>query len=410
MKFQKEHRNLWVELRTKIVVIGQGYVGLPLSITAAESGFDVVGIEINEVKRAALNKAKSCTEDISDIRLCEQIRDGNYRVSDSYKEVETSEIIVICVPTPLTKNMKPDLSMLIEAATEVSKFLTTGSLVILESTVEPGVTRNVLAPILVSGSGLAIEEIDIAYSPERTDPSNELWNLTNTPKIISGLTLGSKNRAHKFYGTFIEVLKDCETTEIAETAKLLENTFRLVNISFINEFAMLCDKLEINVQKVIEAASSKPYGYMPFYPSIGIGGHCIPIDPHYLANKAREVGAKTRFIELADLINREMPDYFIAKASNILKGLSGKNILVVGVAYKANVSDVRETPVAALITGLRLKGAQVNWHDDLVQTWNGEVSVPLENLYDLAIIATPHKYLDFAKIDKTPMLNTRDFT
>jgi UDP-N-acetyl-D-glucosamine dehydrogenase len=396
-------------LRTKIVVIGQGYVGLPLSITAAESGFDVVGIEVNEIKRAALNKAKSCTEDISDIRLYKQIKDGNYRVSESYKEVETSEIIVICVPTPLTKNMKPDLSMLIEAATEVSKFLTTGSLVILESTVEPGVTRNILAPILVNGSRLAIEDIDIAYSPERTDPSNELWNLTNTPKIISGLTARSKNRAHEFYGAFIEVLKDCETTEIAETAKLLENTFRLVNISFINEFAMLCDKLEINVQKVIEAASSKPYGYMPFYPSIGIGGHCIPVDPHYLSNKAKEVGAKTRFIELADLINREMPDYFIAKASNILNGLSGKKILVVGVAYKANVSDVRETPVESLITGLRLNGAQVYWHDDLVQTWNGEVSVPLENRYDLAIIATPHKYLDFTKIDKTPILNTRDF-
>jgi UDP-N-acetyl-D-glucosamine dehydrogenase len=396
-------------LRTKIVVIGQGYVGLPLSIIAAESGFDVVGIEINETKRTALEKGKSCTEDISDFRLFKQIRDGNYKVSDSYKEVETSEIIVICVPTPLTKNRKPDLSMLIEAATKVSKFLTIGSLVILESTVEPGVTRNILAPILVNGSGLTFDEIDIAYSPERTDPSNEVWNLTNTPKIISGLTPRSKNRAHEFYSTFIEVLKDCETTEIAETAKLLENTFRLVNISFINEFAILCDKLDINVQKVIEAASSKPYGYMPFYPSIGIGGHCIPVDPHYLSNKAKEVGANTRFIELADLINREMPNYFITKASNILKGLSGKKILVVGVAYKANVSDVRETPVGSLITGLRINGAQVYWHDDLVQTWNGEVSVPLENQYDLAIIATPHKYLDFTKINKTPILNTRDF-
>ena len=397
-------------MNSKIAVIGQGYVGLPLAIAAAESGYNVLGIEINDEKKNALNNGKSSIEDISNLQVSGQIKKGNYRASSNYKEIAPCEIVIICVPTPLTDDLRPDLSILEEAATEVAKYLKFGSLVILESTVEPGITRNFLAPILVKGSKLELDAIDIAYSPERTDPSNTNWTLSNTPKIVSGLTLNSRVRAYEFYKAFVKSLQLCDSTEIAETAKLLENTFRLINISFINEFAILCDKLNIDVKKVIEAASSKPYGFMPFYPSVGIGGHCIPIDPHYLANKAREVGAQTKFIELADTVNREMPNYFVNKAAAFLKDLTHKQILVVGVAYKPNVSDVRETPVSALINGLRLKGATVFWHDELVQKWNGEFSVPLEDHYDLAIIATPHKYLDFTKLGKVPVINTTNFS
>lgn len=397
-------------MNKKIAVIGQGYVGLPLAIAAAENGYNVLGIEINEAKKNALNNGKSSTEDISDLRVGEQIKKGNYRSTSSYMEIDSCQIVIICVPTPLTSDMKPDLSMLEEAATEVAKHLKFGSLVILESTVEPGVTRNFLAPILEKRSKLGVGSIDIAYSPERTDPSNKKWTLSNTPKIVSGLTLNSRDRAHDFYKVFVNSLQLCDSTEIAEIAKLLENTFRLINISFINEFAILCDKLNIDVKKVIEAASSKPYGFMPFYPSVGIGGHCIPVDPHYLANKAREVGAQTKFIELADTINREMPYYFVNKAIALLNDLTDKRILIVGVAYKPNVSDVRETPVLALIKGLRLKGASVFWHDELVKKWNDELSMPLDDQYDLAIIATSHKYLDFTKLGKIPILNTTDFS
>ena len=214
-------------------------------------------------------------------------------------------------------------------------------------------------------------------------------------------------RACLFYTDFIDSVFECSSFEVAESAKLLENTFRLVNISFINELSIFCQKLGIDVNEVIKAAATKPYGFMPFYPSIGVGGHCIPVDPLYLANKAREIGAPTRFIELADQINQEMPGYFVGRAEEKVGGLKSKKVLVVGVSYKPNVADVRESPVEALIAGLKQKGAQVFWHDDLVKEWNGEESVALSNEYDLAIIATPHTYLDLTKLGDMPILNTR---
>jgi UDP-N-acetyl-D-glucosamine dehydrogenase len=279
--------------------------------------------------------------------------------------------------------------------------------VIVESTIEPGTCRNVLLPVLIKESGLKENEFELAYSPERIDPINKTWSISNTPKLVAGLTEAAAQRAEGFYGKFINSITRCSSLEIAETAKLLENTFRLVNISFINELAIFCQKISIDISEVITAASTKPYGFMPFYPSIGVGGHCIPVDPIYLANAAKTVGAPTRFIDLASQINQEMPGYFVGRAEEKVGGLNSKKVLVIGISYKPNVADVRESPVEVLMAGLKQKGAQVFWHDDLVKEWNGEKSIGLSSEYDLAILATPHDYLDLTKLGNVPILNTR---
>jgi UDP-N-acetyl-D-glucosamine dehydrogenase len=391
----------------KVAVIGQGYVGLPLSIATAKNGFKTIGIDIDRTKVQKLNSGKSVVEDVGDDEIYSLIEKNLYRASTDFSDIIGVEIVVICVPTPLTQANEPDMSFLDSAAKSVAKFIKKDVLVILESTVSPGSTRNFLVPLLEIESGMSRNDFFVAFSPERIDPRNTKWNVKNTPKIVSGLNTSATNKATKFYSKFVDSIVECDSIEIAETAKLLENSFRLINISFINEISILCQKLDIDVKKVIEAASTKPYGFMPFYPSIGVGGHCIPIDPLYLANKAREVGAQTRFIDLADQINQEMPGYFVGRAEEKLGGLNAKKVLVVGVAYKPNVSDVRESPVKALITGLKQKGAQVFWHDDLVKEWKGEISVEMSNEYDLAILATLHDYLDLTKLGDAPILNTR---
>jgi UDP-N-acetyl-D-glucosamine dehydrogenase len=277
----------------------------------------------------------------------------------------------------------------------------------MESTVEPGTTREFLLPILEKGSGLNNNQFLLAFSPERIDPLNEVWNLKNTPKVVAGLTEAAKLAAIDFYSKFISKLIPVDSLEVAETSKLLENTFRLVNISFINELSIFCNELGIDINEVIEAASTKPYGFMPFYPSIGVGGHCIPVDPIYLATKAKAIGSPTEFIDLASRVNHEMPEYFVGRAEEILGDLNDKRVLVVGVSYKPNVADVRETPVKDLIKRLVEKGAKVSWHDDLVKKWEGSESVPLSSDYDLAILATPHDGVDLSVLGKTPILNTR---
>ena len=390
-----------------IVVIGQGYVGLPVSIAAATAGFKVSGLDKNTDKVKALNLGRSNVEDISDSELKKCLNSGKYHATEDYSVIKNADIILICVPTPLDNTSNPDLSFLHDAAVSSAKFLKKNTLIILESTVEPGTTRNYLSPLFVSESNLLQSEFEVAFSPERIDPTNKLWNLKNTPKLIAGLTVDARRRASIFYSTFISTIIECESIEVAETAKLLENSFRLINISFINEISIFCQKLGVDINQVIKAATTKPYGFMPFYPSIGVGGHCIPVDPLYLANKAREIGAQTRFIDLADQVNQEMPGYFVGRAEEKLGGLKGKKVLVTGVSYKPNVADFRETPVEALILGLKNKGAQVSWHDDLVKEWNGEKSVALSNKYDLAILATPHDYLDLTKLGDVPILNTR---
>ena len=391
----------------KVSIIGQGYVGLPLAISCAQSGFEVTGIDLNEEKVSQLNKHQSIVEDVSDAELKSVSESGKYKATTNYSIDSSTEIICICVPTPLSSNHQPDLDILKAATKDVGKSLKAGMLVIVESTIQPGTTRNVVLPILEKESGLSRDQFLVAYSPERIDPMNKRFTIKNTPKLIAGLTSEAAVRAKEFYLKFVDQIDVCDSLEVAETAKLLENSFRLVNISFINELAVFCQKIGIDVNNVIKAASTKPYGFMPFYPSIGVGGHCIPVDPLYLAQSARLVGAPTRFIELADEINLGMPSYFVDRATDTLGGLKDKKVLVIGVAYKPNVSDVRETPVKSLIEGLKQKGAQVYWHDDLVKDWNGEKTVTLSSDFDLAILASPHDYLDLTKLGNVPILNTR---
>jgi UDP-N-acetyl-D-glucosamine dehydrogenase len=392
---------------SQIAIIGQGYVGLPLSLAACEAGYIVIGVDSDANKIEKLQSGKTGIEEVDSTKISNFLSTGKFKPVIDYKEVSNSSVILICVPTPLFENNLSDLSAVESAAKEVAKHLSKNSLVIMESTVAPGTTRDFLVPILEQGSGLNKEDFHVAFSPERIDPLNKNWNVKNTPKIVAGLTEKSKVMAIDFYSKFIDSVIPVESLEVAETAKLLENSFRLINISFINEVSIFCQKLNIDVNHVIKAASSKPYGFMPFYPSVGVGGHCIPVDPIYLANKADEIGIETRFIDLAIKINKEMPGYFVELAEEKLGSLQGKKVLIIGVSYKPNIADMRETPVEELIRGLVKKGAETSWHDDLVKEWNGEKSVAISNNFDLAIIATPHDYLDLRQLGSVPVLNTR---
>ena len=404
------YRVLTRQMATQISVIGQGYVGLPLALAICNAGYSTIGIDSSVFRISELQSSKSGIEDISDNEIATALASGKYKPTTDYSEIRNSNVILICLPTPLTKNNLPDLSAVESSAKELSNYLQKDSLVILESTVEPGTTRDFFVPILEKSSGLSRDNFNVAFSPERIDPLNKNWNIKNTPKIVAGLTEKAKILAVDFYSKFIDTVVSVDSIEVAETAKLLENSFRLVNISFINEISIFCEKLGLEINDVIKAASTKPYGFMPFYPSIGAGGHCIPVDPIYLSNSANRLGVKSRFIDLASQVNNEMPEHVVRRAEEKLFGLKGKNILVVGVSYKSNVADVRETPVARLIEGLINKGANVSWHDDLVKEWNSEKSVTLSSDFDLAIIATPHDYLDLTKLGNVPILNTRGST
>lgn len=389
----------------KVAVIGQGYVGLPLAIAAAEVGFLVKGIDTDYLKVKNLNKGIVPVEGVTTNQLRNLLASKKYLAMTDFQAISDSDIILVCVPTPLTESSKPDLQFLNHAAKNVALNMKENCLIILESTVEPGTTRNHFMRLLKANSKFS--SFNIAFSPERIDPGNKNWNLKNTPKIVAGLDNYSTNLAVKFYSEFVDEVVVCDSVEIAETAKLLENTFRLVNISFINEFNIFCTKLGLDINKVILAASTKPYGFMQFFPSIGVGGHCIPVDPLYLSSKAEKIGAPTKFIELAMKVNDQITSVVVTRAQTILGSLVNKNIIVLGVSYKSNIADVRETPVRGLILKLRQEGAKVSWHDELVKEWNGEKSSPLSPKYDLAIIATPHDDLDFQLLGGTPIINSR---
>ncbi|ASY13792.1 UDP-N-acetyl-D-glucosamine dehydrogenase [Candidatus Nanopelagicus hibericus] len=394
-------------MNKSVGVIGLGYVGLPLAIEVAKKGISVIGIDIDKSKIEALNSGKTSIEDINIGDLKTLTENGRLEVTSDYSKIVLCDILLVCVPTPLSNERVPDLKPMLAAIRSIAAYLKPKTLVIIESTVATGTTRNTVLPLLEELVNFPANEIEVAYSPERVDPSNKVWSLQNTPKIVSGITQSSKLRAIEFYSNFISEVIECESVEIAETAKLLENSFRFINISFINEFGIFCNALGIDINQVVKAAGTKPYGFMEFYPSIGVGGHCIPVDPIYLSDKARQVGSPIRMIELADQINRDLPSYFVSRAEKKLNGLEGKKILVVGVSYKPNISDVRETPVFNLISALRNKGAQVSWHDDLVKKFNGEESTQLSNNFDLAIIATAHDYLDWSKIGNLPIITSR---
>ena len=387
----------------KVSVVGQGYVGLPLALALVQSGHAVTGIDLDQGLIEKINKGISPIGDISNQEISKALQSKKYSVGSTFDVVASSEVVIICVPTPLDNAHNPDFSFLVAAAKSIAENLQAGSLIINESTVSPGTTRGLIKEILDK----AEMDFDLAYSPERIDPANKKWNVTNTPKLVAGLTPKATDRAAAFYRTFVETVETGSSPEVIETAKLLENSFRLINISFINEIAQFCSALQIDVREVVDAAATKPYGFMPFYPSAGVGGHCIPVDPSYLVAKAHEIGAPTSFIDLANDLNRSLPTYFTGVAAGILGGLKNKKILVVGVAYKPGVSDVRETAVAGLIHELRSKGAEVAWHDDLVKEWNGEKSVPLTPNYDLVVLANPHSGTDLSVLTSAKVLNTR---
>jgi len=383
-------------MSSKVAVIGQGYVGLPLALAATEAGYEVVGIDTDAARVSGLNAGKSPIGDIADSYLSAQVY---YRASTDFADAAGADVVILCLPTPLDSLRNPDNSVLVAGAKSVASFVSDGALVINESTVSPGFTRDVLGPIFAGR--------DLAYSPERIDPANKKWNVTNTPKLVAGLSESASTRAVAFYSKFVSSVSSYSSVEVVETAKLLENSFRLVNISFINEIAEFCSAMKIDVREVIAAASTKPYGFMPFFPSAGVGGHCIPVDPTYLAAKAREIGASTRFIDLANEVNLERPSYFVGVATGILGSLSGKKIIVIGVAYKPDVADVRETPAESLISLLRSAGADVVWHDHVVGQWQGETSAALSAGYDLAVLVNPHTGTDLDALGSIPIIDTR---
>ena len=387
----------------RVSIIGQGYVGLPLAMAVVQGGHEIVGIDLDHSLIERLKAGKSPIVDFTDDQITSAIKTERYSLANDFGAVETSDVVVICVPTPLDTANKPDFSFLIRALNSIADHMKPNVLIINESTVSPGTTRGLIKETL-DKTGVPYE---LAYSPERIDPANKKWTVTNTPKLVSGLTPSATERAATFYKTFVESVTIGSSPEVIETAKLLENSFRLVNISFVNEFAQFCAAMGIDVREVIDAAATKPYGFMPFYPGAGVGGHCIPVDPSYLVSKAQEMSVPTRFIDLANDLNQSLASYFTGVATGILGQLQGKKILVVGIAYKPEVSDVRETPAEGLFKQLRSIGADVKWHDELVQEWNGEKSVELTPDFDLAILVNPHSNANLSALGSTKVLNTR---
>ena len=380
----------------KIGIIGQGYVGLTISAFAAEF-FDVVGFDSNQKIVDQLNLGRSHIEGVESALLEKLIKSGNFRASCKGRDIEDCDIIVIAVPTPLTSDRKPDLTYIDAACKTIGENVSKPVLIINESTSFPGTLRSFIKPTIERYSSAKVEHL-YAISPERVDPGRTDFNQKNTPRLYAGLTTEASERTRDFYSKFCDNLVEVSSPEVAEAAKLFENTFRQVNIALVNEFAQIAHALGINVYETLEAANTKPYGFMKFTPSAGVGGHCIPVDPTYLAAVAEEHGAPATFIRRANEVNLEMSEYIVRRVAEDNGGkLQGKNVLVVGVAYKPNVADVRETAAELVIEHLRNQGAVVSWHDDLVSTWKGESSSPLLGA-DIAVVVTKHDSVDDRKI------------
>jgi UDP-N-acetyl-D-glucosamine dehydrogenase len=372
-----------------LAIIGQGYVGLPLAMAAVDAGWTVVGVDNFEAKVAQINSGKSPVEDISDTQLQAALTSGAYRASTDFSSVAKASVITICVPTPLNEKREPDLSLLQSAASAIAPFVSNETLVVSESTSYPGTLRDIIIPTVDSLKPKDSVKVYFASAPERVNPGDPVWNQKNTPRLVGAIDAASQDKAFAFYESICDSTISVSSPEVAEAAKLLENTFRLVNIALINEFTQLCASSGINVHEVIDAASSKPYGFMPFRPGVGVGGHCIPVDPLYLTWWASKKGNKADFILAADAVNQRMPRY-VAKRALAMVDSSRVNprVLILGVAYKPGVGDVRETPVAELRDYLLAQGAEVAWHDPLVSIWNDSEPVDLEWKCDVAILAT----------------------
>jgi UDP-N-acetyl-D-glucosamine dehydrogenase len=400
--------------RARTGVIGLGYVGLPLAVEFARAGFTTTGIDLDHRKVDEINAGHSYIPDVPTADVAALHQRGLLAATTDFSAIKRLDTLNICVPTPLRKTKDPDMSYIVSAAEQITRYLHPGMLIVLESTTYPGTTAEVLQPMFES-TGLKVgEDFFLAFSPERVDPSNEAFNTHNTPKVVGGTTPTCSALASALYGTAIETIVPVSSTRVAEMVKLLENTFRAVNIGLVNELALMCDRMGIDVWEVVNAARTKPFGFMPFYPGPGLGGHCIPIDPFYLSWKARQAGFEARFIELAGQVNGSMPHYIADKVGEALntrrKAVNGSSVLILGIAYKKNIDDIRESPALDVMHVLRERGASVAYADPHVpalraRDWPGGIDLTSVDLtrdeiarYDCVIVLTDHKAFDYAMV------------
>jgi len=407
-----EIKKLITERKAKIGIIGLGYVGLPLAVEFAKGGFETTGFEVDSKKVKNIAKGVSYIGDIASSEVLALSKAGKLKASLDFSGLKKMDAVIVCVPTPLRKSKDPDVSYIVTAALHIKKYLRKNQIIILESTTYPGTTKDLVKPILEETGLKAGRDFHLAFSPERVDPGNTKYGIKNTPKVVGGLTKTCTTLAGLLYGQVIDTVLEVSSTEAAELVKLLENTFRAVNIAMMNEMALMCHKLGLDVWEVIKAASSKPFGFMPFYPGPGIGGHCIPLDPHYLGWKMKTLNFEPRFIELAGVINSSMPDHVVARLGELLnstgKALSRSKILMIGMTYKPDISDPRESPAKDVFTLLRHTGAKTDYHDPFVPEIELEgclyrskpLTAKMLGAYDCALIITPHSTIDYLKLVK----------
>ena len=418
MNYAEKLRGKIESRQAQVGVVGLGYVGLPLAVEFAKAGFHVTGVDVDETKVATLNGGTSYIQDIATSVLKPLLESGKLRATTDFAAVANLDTINIAVPTPLRKTKDPDMSYIVNACREIEKHFHAGMLVILESTTYPGTTDELMLPMLEKPNLKVGEDFFLCFSPERVDPGNPNFQTKNIPKVVGGITAACTELGTLFYGQALEHVVPVSSTRVAEMVKLLENTFRMINIGLVNEIALMCNRMDINVWEVIEAAATKPFGFMPFYPGPGLGGHCIPIDPFYLSWKSKQAGIEARFIELAGYINGQMPHFVVDKIQNALnehiKPLKGSHVHVLGVAYKRDIDDVRESPALDIIHLLERRGAKVTYSDPFVpklradgflqHTMEAVDPMKASAAADCVVIVTDHKSFDYACIMETSQL------
>ncbi|MCK4903796.1 MAG: nucleotide sugar dehydrogenase [Candidatus Marinimicrobia bacterium] len=420
------NKNLQSKINDKtavIGIIGLGYVGLPLAVEFANNSFTVIGIDVNKERVDQLNRGDNYIADVSDNNLKKIVSSKKLSVTTDFSVITKIDAVIICVPTPLNKLKDPDVSYILNVLDQLTKYVHTDMLISLESTTYPGTTRELILPALEKMNLIAGEDFSLCFSPERVDPGNEKYQIKNTPKVIGGITEKCTKIGKLLYESIIDIVVPVSSPEAAETVKLLENTFRSINIGLANEVAIMCEKLGVDVWEVIDAAATKPFGFMKFTPGPGLGGHCIPIDPHYLAWKMKTLDYRARFIELAGEINTGMPlhvlDLISSGLNRFQKAINGSKILVLGIAYKKDIDDVRESPALDVMTLLEQGGAQVDYYDDFVPkiSWNDNYKYSENNLtaetlhlYDAVVVLTDHSNIDFdlVKLESKLIIDTRN--